>query len=148
MGPVERTVTALAQQVGAACQVVVICGRNKRLVRRLEARQYPEGMKVVVTGGLGALAGESACNMDTGSLQVAGCLFVQQREYLRRVGLPGTQAEMAAFAVGSCSRRHALRPGVWLQLVVCRCMGLQLAGQAVQVHGVAACWPGCAGEQG
>eukprot|EP00891_Asterochloris_glomerata_P005998 jgi/Astpho2/5998/fgenesh1_pm.00084_%23_5_t len=50
MGPVERTVTALAQQVGAACQVVVICGRNKRLVRRLEARQYPEGMKVVVTG--------------------------------------------------------------------------------------------------
>ena len=131
MGPVERTVTALAQQVGAACQVVVICGRNKRLVQRLEARQYPEGMKVVVTGGQGSPVGEPACKLDTGSLQLAGCLLMQQREDLRMVGLPGVQAGVAPFAVGLCRGKHAPRPradgGVQVN-------GVKHAGQAV---------PGC-----
>ena len=131
MGPVERTVTALAQQVGAACQVVVICGRNKRLVQRLEARQYPEGMKVVVTGGQGSPLGEPACKLDTGSLQLAGCLLMQQREDLRMVGLPGVQAGVAPFAVGLCRGKHAPRPradgGVQVN-------GVKHAGQAV---------PGC-----
>lgn len=35
MGPVEATVEALAATVGAQCQVVVVCGRNARLVERL-----------------------------------------------------------------------------------------------------------------
>ena len=123
MGPVERTVTALAHQVGAACQVVVICGRNKRLVQRLQARQYPEDMKVVVTGGLEALVGQQACNLNIGSLQLAGCLFMQQRESLRRLGQPLLLASAAAGMLpgqGACP-----------QMVVCRSMGFKHAGQAV-----------------
>ena len=39
MGAIEATVTAIAKHVGAACQLVVVCGRNKKLVQRLEARR-------------------------------------------------------------------------------------------------------------
>ena len=46
MGAIEKTIQALADQVGPACQVVAICGRNKGLIKRLEAKQYPEGMQV------------------------------------------------------------------------------------------------------
>lgn len=46
MGAIEKTIQALADQVGSACQVVAICGRNKGLIKRLEAKQYPAGMQV------------------------------------------------------------------------------------------------------
>ena len=46
MGAIEKIVQALAEQVGSACQVVAICGRNKGLIKRLKAKQYPEGMHV------------------------------------------------------------------------------------------------------
>lgn len=46
MGAIEKTVQALVDQVGSACQVVAICGRNKGLIKRLEAKQYPAGMQV------------------------------------------------------------------------------------------------------
>ncbi len=35
MGPVEKTVDGLASNIGADCQVIVICGRNKKLVEKL-----------------------------------------------------------------------------------------------------------------
>lgn len=50
MGPVESTVDALAATLGAACQVVVVCGRNAKLVEKLSAKQYPPGMAVHVQG--------------------------------------------------------------------------------------------------
>lgn len=50
MGPVEKTVSALAENVGGACQVVVICGRNRQLVERLSSKSYPHGMHVLVKG--------------------------------------------------------------------------------------------------
>ncbi|CAG9464454.1 unnamed protein product [Pedinophyceae sp. YPF-701] len=50
MGPVEKTVRALAKHVGAKCQVVVICGRNQALVDKLSAIDYPKGMNVIVNG--------------------------------------------------------------------------------------------------
>lgn len=50
MGKLEQIVDAIATEVGSACQVVVICGRNKKLVKRLEEREYPEGMRVFVNG--------------------------------------------------------------------------------------------------
>lgn len=50
MGAIEPTIQALADQVGSACQVVAICGRNKRLIKRLEAKPYPAGMKVTIQG--------------------------------------------------------------------------------------------------
>lgn len=50
MGPVEATVDALAAGLGAACQVVVVCGRNARLVGKLSAKTYPPGMAVHVKG--------------------------------------------------------------------------------------------------
>ena len=46
MGAIEKTIQALADQVGSACQVVAICGRNKGLIKRLEAKQFPAGMQV------------------------------------------------------------------------------------------------------
>lgn len=46
MGAIEKTIQALVDQVGSACQVVAICGRNKGLIKRLEAKQYPAGMQV------------------------------------------------------------------------------------------------------
>ncbi len=49
MGAIEKIVQALANQVGPACQVVAICGRNKGLIKRLEAKQYPAGMQVTYT---------------------------------------------------------------------------------------------------
>lgn len=50
MGPVEKTVDAVAAEVGAGCQLVVICGRNQRLVDKLRSKVYPEGMRVIVHG--------------------------------------------------------------------------------------------------
>ena len=38
MGAIEKAVDAVAAKVGAACQLVVICGRNKRLIARLRAK--------------------------------------------------------------------------------------------------------------
>lgn len=38
MGPVERTVDALASVIGKDCQVVVICGRNAKLVEKLSLK--------------------------------------------------------------------------------------------------------------
>ena len=50
MGAIEPTIQALADKVGSACQVVAICGRNKRLIKRLEAKSYPAGMQVTIQG--------------------------------------------------------------------------------------------------
>ncbi|KAK9817389.1 hypothetical protein WJX74_006644 [Apatococcus lobatus] len=50
MGPVEKTVDAIAAQLGSKCQLIVIAGRNKKLVKRLQRKQYPPGMKVVING--------------------------------------------------------------------------------------------------
>lgn len=49
MGAIEKIVQALVEQVGPACQVVAICGRNKGLIKRLEAKSYPAGMQVICT---------------------------------------------------------------------------------------------------
>jgi 1,2-diacylglycerol 3-beta-galactosyltransferase len=38
MGPVEKTVDALAANLGAECQLVVVCGRNERLVTKLQKK--------------------------------------------------------------------------------------------------------------
>lgn len=46
MGAIENNIQALVNQVGSACQVVAICGRNKGLIKRLQAKQYPAGMQV------------------------------------------------------------------------------------------------------
>ncbi|KAK9861351.1 hypothetical protein WJX84_003361 [Apatococcus fuscideae] len=50
MGPVEKTVDAIAAEVGNKCQLIVIAGRNKKLVKRLQRKTYPEGMKVIING--------------------------------------------------------------------------------------------------
>eukprot|EP00210_Caulerpa_lentillifera_P009370 g8933.t1 len=50
MGSIEKTVHAVEKSIGAAAQLVVICGRNKDLQERLSKRQYPDGMHVVVQG--------------------------------------------------------------------------------------------------
>ncbi len=38
MGPVERTVNAIAAGPGAKLQLVVVCGRNEKLVKRLSEK--------------------------------------------------------------------------------------------------------------
>jgi len=38
MGAIEKTLQALDERVGGACQVVAICGRNKALIERLSNR--------------------------------------------------------------------------------------------------------------
>ena len=38
MGPVEKTVSSIARAVGPRVQLVVICGRNERLIRRLSEK--------------------------------------------------------------------------------------------------------------
>jgi 1,2-diacylglycerol 3-beta-galactosyltransferase len=50
MGPLEKTVNAVAKQIGAQAQLIVVCGRNAALVQRLRARKYPDGMRVNVQG--------------------------------------------------------------------------------------------------
>lgn len=50
MGAIEPTIQALADTVGSACQVVAICGRNKRLIKRLQDKAYPAGMQVTIQG--------------------------------------------------------------------------------------------------
>lgn len=50
MGRIEETVEAIAKRSGAFCQVVVICGRNRNLAKRLRSHSYPNGMNVVVNG--------------------------------------------------------------------------------------------------
>ena len=54
MGPVEQTVASLAAAIGAGCQVVVICGRNAKLVAKLESRC---GRGAGAGGGAGWSAG-------------------------------------------------------------------------------------------
>ena len=39
MGAIETTLDAIATACGGACQVVAICGRNKKLARRLQSRR-------------------------------------------------------------------------------------------------------------
>lgn len=41
MGAIEATLDAIAAACGGACQVVAICGRNKKLARRLHSRRAP-----------------------------------------------------------------------------------------------------------
>ncbi|KAL4447742.1 hypothetical protein ABPG75_004961 [Micractinium tetrahymenae] len=50
MGPVEATVDGVAKYIGGDCQLVVICGRNAKLVEKLSSKQYPEGMHVLIKG--------------------------------------------------------------------------------------------------
>eukprot|EP00803_Ostreobium_quekettii_P005073 evm.model.scf_277.5 EVM.evm.TU.scf_277.5 scf_277:33010-37549(+) len=50
MGKIEGTVGAIVRQAGALCQMVVVCGRNEHLVKRLSSRTYPDGMNVIVKG--------------------------------------------------------------------------------------------------
>ena len=50
MGPLEKTVDAVASHIGADAQLVVVCGRNAALVQRLTSKKYPEGMNVNVQG--------------------------------------------------------------------------------------------------
>ncbi|KXZ47364.1 hypothetical protein GPECTOR_36g86 [Gonium pectorale] len=51
MGALEDTVEQLGRRLGDRCQVVVICGRNKRLQERLRARpQGPGHLPLVVCG--------------------------------------------------------------------------------------------------
>jgi 1,2-diacylglycerol 3-beta-galactosyltransferase len=38
MGPVEKTVDALVALIGSECQIVVVCGRNARLVDTLQTK--------------------------------------------------------------------------------------------------------------
>lgn len=38
MGPVEKTVDALVATIGPDCQIVVVCGRNARLVDTLQTK--------------------------------------------------------------------------------------------------------------
>ena len=39
MGAIEATLDAIATACGGACQVVAICGRNRKLARRLQNRR-------------------------------------------------------------------------------------------------------------
>lgn len=41
MGAIEKTVNAIVEKVGPQCQLVVICGRNKKLVDKLQSRCGP-----------------------------------------------------------------------------------------------------------
>ena len=38
MGRIEDTTAAISKAVGPDCQVVAICGRNRKLVARMQAR--------------------------------------------------------------------------------------------------------------
>eukprot|EP00192_Tetraselmis_astigmatica_P024497 CAMPEP_0117697956 /NCGR_PEP_ID=MMETSP0804-20121206/29512_1 /TAXON_ID=1074897 /ORGANISM="Tetraselmis astigmatica, Strain CCMP880" /LENGTH=490 /DNA_ID=CAMNT_0005512255 /DNA_START=222 /DNA_END=1694 /DNA_ORIENTATION=+ len=49
MGKLELTLQALST-AGVDCQVVVICGRNQKLVNKLKATEWPPNMNVVVNG--------------------------------------------------------------------------------------------------
>ena len=48
MGPVEATCQAIASTLRDRVQVVVICGRNKALVKKLEGQEWP--MPLIVNG--------------------------------------------------------------------------------------------------
>ncbi|CAL5225228.1 g8016 [Coccomyxa viridis] len=50
MGAIEKTLEALDERVGGACQVVAICGRNKALIERLSNRSFSGGLRVKVRG--------------------------------------------------------------------------------------------------
>ncbi|KAK9840829.1 hypothetical protein WJX81_007551 [Elliptochloris bilobata] len=64
MGAIEATLEAIATACGGACQVVAICGRNKKLARRLQNRHFPGGMRVLVKGFVSNMADwMSACNV-------------------------------------------------------------------------------------
>ena len=40
MGPVEATVDSIARKCGPRLQLVVVCGRNERLIRRLSEKVH------------------------------------------------------------------------------------------------------------
>lgn len=50
MGLLEDTVRELDMQLGSRAQVVVICGRNKKLLQDLSMGVYPGGLKVHARG--------------------------------------------------------------------------------------------------
>lgn len=50
MGALEDTVREIDTHLAGAAQVAVICGRNKRLLRRLREREWPGGSHVVAVG--------------------------------------------------------------------------------------------------
>jgi hypothetical protein len=55
MGAIEATCEALAEDMGASCQVVAVCGRNKKLIDRLQARfalSHPSHSAVSLTNFL------------------------------------------------------------------------------------------------
>mmetsp|Transcript_11083 Transcript_11083/g.19268 ORF Transcript_11083/g.19268 Transcript_11083/m.19268 type:complete len:383 (+) Transcript_11083:53-1201(+) len=50
MGALEATVDQLDLQLGSQAQVVVICGRNKKLLERLSAKACPGGLSILASG--------------------------------------------------------------------------------------------------
>ena len=46
MGSLEAIVVSIEKTLSEACQVVVICGRNAALAKRLSERSYPQDMHV------------------------------------------------------------------------------------------------------
>ena len=50
MGKLEITVDQIAEKLGGSCQIIVICGRNQKLLETLRAKRYASGMPVTVTG--------------------------------------------------------------------------------------------------
>mmetsp|Transcript_33368 Transcript_33368/g.99359 ORF Transcript_33368/g.99359 Transcript_33368/m.99359 type:complete len:576 (-) Transcript_33368:456-2183(-) len=50
MGKLEDTVDEMAGTLGGKVQAVVICGRNKQLLQRLQSKRYESGMHVTPVG--------------------------------------------------------------------------------------------------
>ncbi|MEW5313578.1 MAG: hypothetical protein WDW38_005136 [Sanguina aurantia] len=50
MGALEVTVEQMALKLGTRCQMVVICGRNKKLLDRIQGTQHASGMRVLACG--------------------------------------------------------------------------------------------------
>ena len=53
MGAIEKTVSAIVEKVGPICQLVVVCGRNKKLVQKLQARHGPPSHAPLADDGRG-----------------------------------------------------------------------------------------------
>ena len=79
MGAIEKTLEALDDRVGGACQVVAICGRNKALIERLSNRSAlprtdPACSHTVSTSCI--LLTALHCRSFKGGLRVKVCGFV------------------------------------------------------------------------
>ena len=80
MGAIEATLEAIATACGGACQVVAICGRNKKLARRLQSRHafaisfLTDGSAASATGLL-SFAEDMACVILRAAFQAAFCLL-------------------------------------------------------------------------